>query len=132
MPTVSLDFQFSSSIDRVWLALTDSKKLAKWVMNNNFKPVVGHKFQFWTEPNKWWDGVVDSEVLVVDEPNTLSYTWITDGENTIVTWTLKEVDGNTHLSLVHTGFENEGHAYNGAKLGWIKMGNQLEKMLAEL
>jgi hypothetical protein len=28
MPTVSLDFQFSSSIDRDWLALTDSKKLA--------------------------------------------------------------------------------------------------------
>ncbi|WP_245855557.1 SRPBCC family protein [Bacillus oleivorans] len=131
MPTVSLDFQFTSSIERVWLALTDSKMLAKWVMENDFKPVVGHKFQFRTEPNKFWDGIVNSEVLVVDQPTKLSYTWETGGENTMVTWTLKEVEGTTHMHLEQTGFENEGNEYNGAKLGWVKMGKQLEKLLAK-
>jgi uncharacterized protein YndB with AHSA1/START domain len=132
MPTVSLDFQFASSIERVWLALTDSKTLAKWVMDNDFKPVVGHKCQFRTEPSKWWNGIVDSEVLVVDEPNKLSYTWITGVERTTVTWTLKEVDETTHLHLEHTGFENENQEYNGAKYGWVRMSGQLEKVLAEL
>lgn len=132
MPKVSLDFQFNSSIERVWLALTDSKILAKWVMDNDFKPIVGHKFQFRTKPNEVWDGIVNSEVLVVDQPNKLSYTWITAGESTTVTWTLKEVDKTTHLHLEQTGFEKEGHAYHGAKQGWVLMGGKLEQVLTEL
>ncbi len=79
-PDVSLDFQFTSSIEQVWNALTDSDTLAKWIWKNDFKPVVGHKFQFRAEPNEWWDGIVDGEVLEVDEPNKLSYTWVSAGE----------------------------------------------------
>ncbi len=30
-PDVSLDFQFKSSIEQVWNALTDSDTLAKWI-----------------------------------------------------------------------------------------------------
>ncbi|WP_257348716.1 SRPBCC family protein [Pseudalkalibacillus decolorationis] len=131
-PEVSLDFQFTSSIEKVWHALTNSNMLANWVMDNDFKPVVGHKFHFWTEPSKFWNGIVDSEVLVVDEPNRLSYTWVTAGESTTVTWKLNEVDGTTHLHLQQTGFQSESPAYNGAKYGWVRMGDQLEKMLAEL
>lgn len=89
-PDVSLDFQFTSSIEKVWNALTDSDTLAKWIWSNDFKPVVGHKFQFRAEPNEWWDGIVDSEVLVVDEPHTLSYTWNSAGESTTVTWTVSQ------------------------------------------
>ncbi|NOU73910.1 SRPBCC domain-containing protein, partial [Paenibacillus sp. LMG 31458] len=44
--TVSLDFQYTTSVEKVWSALTDSNKLAKWVMENDFKPIVGHRFQF--------------------------------------------------------------------------------------
>lgn len=132
MQTVSLDFQYNRSIEKVWHALTDSKMLAKWVMDNDFKPVVGHKFQFRTDPNMGWNGIVDSEVLVVDKPYTLSYTWETAGENTTVTWTLKEEGGTTYLHLEQTGFKGEGQAYNGAKYGWVKMGEQLNKVLAGL
>lgn len=56
---VSLDFHYSSPIDQVWKALTDSEILAKWIWNNDFKPEVGHKFQFRAEPNEWWDGIVN-------------------------------------------------------------------------
>jgi hypothetical protein len=99
MPTVSLDFQFTNSIERVWLALTDSKTLAKWVMDNDFKPVVGHKFQFRTEPNKWWNGIVDSEVLLVDEPNRLSYTWARVGS---IFYCIRMVDLKSRYPLVQT------------------------------
>ncbi|WP_039044186.1 SRPBCC domain-containing protein [Sporosarcina sp. ZBG7A] len=136
-PDVSLDFQYKSSIDKVWNALTDSEKLAKWIWDNDFKPLVGHKFQFRAEPNEWWNGIVESEVLVVEEPHTLSYTWVSAGEATTVTWTLKEsVDGGTNLHFEQTGFSEETKArqgaIEGAKYSWTKMGEELEKLLAAL
>jgi uncharacterized protein YndB with AHSA1/START domain/biotin operon repressor len=131
-PDVSLDFYFKSPIEQVWFALTDSTTLAKWIMDNDFKPVVGHKFQFRTEPTEWWNGIVDCEVLEVDEPHKLSYTWVSGSESTTVTWTLKEApDGTTHLHLEQTGFKGEQEK-NGAIYGWKKMLDQLEKVLAEL
>jgi len=134
---VSLDFQFASSIEQVWNAITDSDTLAKWIWKNDFKPIVGHKFQFRTEPNDWWNGIVDSEVLEVDEPNKLSYTWVSAGESTTVTWTLKEgSDGTVHLHFDQTGFSEETKAregaIEGAKYAWTNMCQQLEKVLKEM
>ncbi|MGF6950322.1 hypothetical protein QF028_002827 [Neobacillus sp. B4I6] len=33
----SLDFQYTTSIEKLWSALTDSSKLAKWVVNIHLK-----------------------------------------------------------------------------------------------
>ena len=130
MADLSLDFQFKSPINKVWDALTDSDTLAKWVMENDFKPIVGHKCQF---QNDQWNLVVDCEVLVVDEPNKLSYTWVGGPINTIVTWTLKEESGTTYLHLEQTGFEKEDdQAFNGAKYGWASKVDELKKELGEL
>ncbi|MDF2962277.1 MAG: ATPase [Paenibacillus sp.] len=129
--TVSLDFQYTTSVEKVWSALTDSNKLAKWVMENDFKPIVGHRFQFRTQPTEWWNGIIDSEVLVVDAPNRLSYTWVSGGEKTTVTWTLQDLgDGKVNLHLEQTGFEN-ARAFEGAKHGWAKMAGELEKVLEQ-
>jgi uncharacterized protein YndB with AHSA1/START domain len=134
---VSLDFQFTSSIEQVWSALTDSDTLAKWIWKNDFKPIVGHKFQFRAEPNEWWDGIVDCEVLEVDEPYKLSYTWASAGETTTITWTLKkDPSGTIHLHFDQTGFSEATKAHKGAiegaKSAWTDMGEQLEKVLADL
>lgn len=136
-PDVSLDYKFTSSIEQVWNALTDSNMLAKWIWANDFKPVVGHTFQFRAEPSEWWDGIVDCEVLEVDEHRLLSYTWLSAGESTTVTWTLKEEsDGTVHLHFDQSGFSEETKAQKGAIEGsthaWTNMGAQLEKVLAEL
>lgn len=136
-PDVSLDYQFTSSIEQVWNALTDSDMLAKWIWANDFKPVVGHTFQFRTEPSEWWDGIVDCEVLEVDEPHLLSYTWLSAGESTTVTWTLKEEsDGTVHLHFDQSGFSEEtkarAGAIEGATYAWTNMGAQLETLLAAL
>ncbi|MDQ3613905.1 MAG: SRPBCC domain-containing protein, partial [Chloroflexota bacterium] len=95
--TVALDVELKSPIDRVWRALTDSATLSKWMMfkTNDFRPVVGHAFQFREAPG--YDGVIDCEVTEVDEPHRLSYTWVTAGQDdlphsTVVTWTLTEAE----------------------------------------
>lgn len=130
MADLSLDFQFKSPINKVWDALTHSDTLAQWVMENDFKPIVGYKCQF---RNKDIDLIVDSEVLVVDKPNKLSYTWVGGPVNTIVTWTLKEENGTTYLHLEQTGFENENvQAFNGAKYGWAYKIEELKKVFEEI
>ncbi|MGG4268042.1 SRPBCC family protein [Peribacillus simplex] len=131
MAELSLDFQFTSSINKVWNALTDSDTLAKWIMENDFKPVVGHRFQFRTQPTEWWSGIIDGEVLIVDAPNRLSYTWISGEEHT-VTWTLQDLgDGKVNLHLEQTGISN-AQAVEGAKYGWTNWFGEFEKVLEEM
>lgn len=89
----------------VWAALTDSDQLAAWLMPNDFRPEVGHSFTFRTDPGPGFDGVVRCEVLVVDPPERLSYSWSSGSLGTVVTWTLEErPGGQTRLTLEHDGF----------------------------
>lgn len=126
MADLSLNFQFKSPIDKVWDALTHSDTLALWVMENNFRPIVGYKCQF---RNEAIGLIVDSEVLIVNKPHKLSYTWVGGPIDTIVTWTLKQEGETTHLHLEHAGFEAMNQAFNGAKYGWAMMIDGLKKVL---
>lgn len=128
---LTLDFQYTTSIENAWSALTESSKLAKWIMENDFKPIVGHRFQFRTEPSKWWDGIIDGEVLIVDAPNRLSYSWASGGEKHTATWTLQELgDGKVNLHLDQTGFSNV-QGLEGAKYGWGNWFGEFEKALEQ-
>lgn len=136
--TVALDFELKSPIGKVWHALTDSAMLTKWMFfgENDFKPVVGHKFQFRMEPGPGWSGIVDGEVLEVDEPRRLSYTWVSGPEGSVahteVAWTLTESeDGVTRIHLEQSGFDSEAkQAIGGAKYGWTRMLEQMKELLA--
>jgi len=134
--TVVLDVELKSPIERVWNALTDSATLSRWMQfkSNDFKPVVGHTFQFRESPG--WAGVVDCEVIEVEEPHRLSYTWMSGGESnmdhsTVVTWTLTEGEGGiTQLHLEQSGFRSEARQeIGGAKYGWTMMLDQLQNLL---
>ncbi len=134
--SVSLDVELKSPIGRVWEALTDPAILSKWMMfeTKDFRPVVGHKFQFRMSPDPSWTVIVDCEVLVVDEPHQLSYTWVVESQshNTTVTWTLSESeDGGTRLRLEQSGFKSDAkQEIGGAKSGWKHMLEQLAILLA--
>lgn len=129
--SLNLDFQFETSVEKLWSALTESDKLAKWIADNDFKPVVGHRFQFRHQPNEHWDGIVDSEVLAVEEPHRLSFTWSVGEEKHIVTLTIDDLgNGKVHLRLEQTGLSNE-QALAGAKYGWKAWIVKLEEVLAQ-
>lgn len=98
-------------------------------MVNDFKPVVGHRFQFRTQATEYWNGIIEGEVLIVDEPHRLSYTW-ESGEKHTITCTLQDLgDGKVNLHLEQTGISN-AQALGGAKYGWSKWCDELEKILA--
>ncbi|MBI1791160.1 MAG: SRPBCC domain-containing protein [Acidobacteria bacterium] len=88
----------------VWRALTDPRAISEWLMKNDFEPRVGHRFQFHTDPAPGFTGIVDCEVLVVDEPHRLVYTWKSSAIDTRVAFTLEAVPAGTRLVLEHTGF----------------------------
>jgi uncharacterized protein YndB with AHSA1/START domain len=96
--------------ERVWRALTDSQALSEWLMRNDFVAKVGHKFRFDARPQRGWRGYVDCEVLEVDEPRRLSYSWQGDDKHppTIVSWTLESIPGGTRLHLRHGEFHGFG------------------------
>ncbi|SDO75398.1 Uncharacterized conserved protein YndB, AHSA1/START domain [Paenibacillus sp. yr247] len=99
-------------------------------MENDFKPVVGHRFQFRTQPTEWWNGIIEGEVLIVDAPNRLSYTFAS-GEKHTVTWTLQVLgNGKVNLHLEQTGFSN-AQGLEGAKYGWTTWCGELEKVLEQ-
>lgn len=70
-------------------------------------------------------------MLIVDEPNRLSYTWATGEEKHTVTLTLQDLgEGKVNLHLEQTGFSN-AQGLEGAKYGWSEWCNELEKMLEQ-
>ncbi len=114
---IELEQTYSFPAERVWRALTDSEAIARWLMPNDFHPKVGHKFKFQAKPAPGWDGVIESEVIELDEPRKLVYTWNSRGMSTLVTWTLESVPGGTRLLLQHTGFTGPEAAFAVSNMG---------------
>ena len=45
--------------EKIWRALTEGALIAEWLMRNDFRPIVGHRFNFWSRPVAGWNGVAD-------------------------------------------------------------------------
>src|SRR5579863_2697852 len=106
-------------LEKIWRALTQGPLIAEWLMTNDFEPVVGHRFQFRSTPVPNWNGIIASEVLVVEPNSRLSYGWASMGLESVVTWTLTPTEGGTHVRMEQSGFPSEESAsYKGARYGW--------------
>jgi uncharacterized protein YndB with AHSA1/START domain len=93
----------------VWEALTSSDALAAWLMPNDFKPVVGHRFTFRAKPAPRFDGIVRCEVLELDPPRRMAWSWAGGNIDTTVTFTLEETSGGgTRLRMHQVGFHGLG------------------------
>ena len=103
---VNLEIFYPHPPQKVWQALTNRRALAAWLMDNDFEPRVGHKFRF--QPLSSLDETIYCEVIKLDQPKCLSYTWRGNfmSTPTIVTWTLEPVDGGTRLKLEHREIES--------------------------
>jgi uncharacterized protein YndB with AHSA1/START domain len=125
--------------EKIWRALTQGALIEAWLMANDFQPVVGHRFNFRTQPMPHWNGVVDGEVLAVEPPKRLSYRWDASGAEaatgikTVVTWTLTPAPGGTLLRMEQSGFRpEEAQNYEGARYGWQRFLESLERVVGGL
>jgi uncharacterized protein YndB with AHSA1/START domain len=95
-------------VERVWKALTDPAELAAWLMPNNFRAEVGHRFRM-EAPIR--GGGFECEVLEVNPPRRLAYIWLGGPlKHTVVSWTLTPQEGGTRLHLHHHGFREDDPA----------------------
>jgi uncharacterized protein YndB with AHSA1/START domain len=119
--------------EKIWRALTQGPLIEEWLMKNDFQPVVGHRFNFRATPLPNWDGIIGSEVRVIEPNSRLSYSWDSMGLKTVVTWTLTPTEGGTHVRMEHSGFPSEqGAYYKGANYGWQKFIRSLERVVGGL
>ena len=131
--TLVIEREMPHPPEKVWRALTEGKLMEEWLMKNDFQPVVGHRFKFRATPVPNWNGVIDSEVLVVDPISRLSYGWGSMGLETVVSWTLTPTTGGTHVRMEQSGFPSEeGPNYKGAKYGWQKFISNMERVVGGL
>jgi uncharacterized protein YndB with AHSA1/START domain len=124
--TVSITHEtvLPQSPEQVWAALTDPAVIARWLMPNDFAPKLGHRFTFTTTPipAARFDGIIHCEVVELDPPRRLAYTWTGGDLTTKVTYRLEPEGTGTRLYFEHSGFdlENPVHrlAYDGMGSGW--------------
>jgi uncharacterized protein YndB with AHSA1/START domain len=128
---VERDFPFPP--ERLWRALTQPHLIEEWLMKNDFKPAVGHRFNLRGD----WGGVLDCEVLAAEPNRSLSYTWNHAHADpafnltSVVTFTLTATPTGTHLRMEQSGFRpDQRQAYGGAKAGWQQFLAKLEQVLA--
>ena len=123
---IILERELAHPPEKLWRALTQPHLMAEWLMKTDFAPVIGHRFGFTAE-----GGSVSCEVLEVEPPRTLSYTWGDHDLKSVVTWTLTPTATGTHLRLEQTGFRDDQPRYfHGARLGWPRFLGALEELLA--
>jgi uncharacterized protein YndB with AHSA1/START domain len=114
--------------EKIWRALTQQHLIEEWLMKNDFKPAVGHRFDLSAD----W-GSVDCRVLAVEPNKSLSYTWEALGLESVVTWTLTPTSTGTHLRMEQVGFRpDQKQAYQGATYGWQRFFGNLEQVLARM
>lgn len=133
--SIKHEFTFDQPPEVVWQCLTDPELLAQWLMPNDFKAIVGHKFQFGAKPKfpLGFDGRIYCEVLEIIPLKKLVYSWKggMSKENpsldSIVVWTLTPAENGTLLCLEHKGFNGMKNylAYIIMTKGWAKIGKRL-------
>jgi uncharacterized protein YndB with AHSA1/START domain len=114
----------------VWIALTDPRAIAEWLMPNNFRAEIGAEFRMEVDPAPFCgDGVTLCKVLELEPERRLVYSWRTPETpgkkpcaTTQVAWTLSPERGGTRLVLEHFGVEAIPlHQRLMMKFGWGTM-----------
>jgi len=135
--SVIVEREFSVPPEKLWRALTQPHLIEEWLMQNDFKPTVGHRFNLRNTPRPDVDIVLDCQVLTVEPNKTLSYTWNHAHDDpafnlqSVVTFTLTPTATGTHLRMEQVGFRpDQRQAYGGARVGWQQFLAKLAQLVA--
>lgn len=139
--TIRLDEFLPHPPATVWRALTEPDLLARWLMPNDFRPVIGHRFTFRTDPIPAvdFDGVAHCQVLTVEPERLLVISWRGAGERAslwTVSWRLEAEGRGTRLFFEHDGFDQDNRADRyGRRMmgdGWARQFRSIDRVLTDL
>jgi uncharacterized protein YndB with AHSA1/START domain len=126
-------------IDDVWAFLTESDKIAQWLMPNTFEAEQGHAFTMDCPPGIGSGEPVHCEVKELEPPEhgraRLVYTWVIDNPftETLLEIDLIEIANTTRCDLVHSGWdEGESDLRTRHAMGWdFLLGTKLRELLED-
>jgi uncharacterized protein YndB with AHSA1/START domain len=126
--SVVIERDLAHAPEKIWRALTQPHLIEAWLMKSDFRPALGHRFDFRAD----W-GSVACEVLAIEPNKTLSYSWAAYGLESVVTWTLTPTRTGTRLRMEQSGFRpDQKQAYQGAQVGWPRFLTALEQVVARI
>jgi uncharacterized protein YndB with AHSA1/START domain len=140
-PSIKHQFFFPHPPEVVWEYLTNAELMELWLMKNDFQPIVGHEFQFRTNPKADFDfdGIFYCKVLEIIPFKKLSYSWKCgpgDGIfniDSVVNWKLEPRNNGTELLLEHNDFAimNNLILFNSMQEGWLKNIHKIAQRINE-
>ncbi len=98
IPDIRKTVVLNAPIEKVWKAVATSEGIAGWWMPNTFEPIVGHAFVL----HSGAFGDSPSTVTEVDPPRRVAFDW---GKDWHLAFELREVDGKTEFTLIHSGWD---------------------------
>ncbi|HEV7276192.1 MAG TPA: SRPBCC domain-containing protein [Devosiaceae bacterium] len=128
------------SPSRVWKVLTDRDLMARWLMPNDFRLEIGHRFTFRGPPIPavGHDGVAHCEVLDFEAERFLAISFSggdASGLQSTVTWTLRPTPEGTELTLLHHGFAADDPLQQLSRKmmsgGWPRVLQKLAELAAD-
>ena len=128
MPDIAIVRDYPHPQLLVWEAMTVPALVARWTTTGRggrpegFEPRVGCEFQFIGKPLPGWKGIVYCEVLEVQAPRVLRYSWrgTEDERPTEVTYRVEAHAGGARLTYLHTGFVGIGGQLMSRLLGRVR------------
>lgn len=98
LPEIKHTILLNAPIEKVWKAVATSEGIAGWWMGNTFEPILGKEFVLHAGPY----GDSPCKVTELDPPYRVGFDW---GKDWHLTFELKEVDGKTEFTLIHSGWD---------------------------
>ncbi|MCB1491454.1 MAG: SRPBCC domain-containing protein [Rhodobiaceae bacterium] len=120
--TITKTIYIAASRETVWAYLTDKDKLGEWFHPAGDDLAVGEEYRLRRAGD---DGIEKDmcwgKVLEMDRPARMVWAFSLkplNGAMTTVTWTLKQLEGGTQLTMVHEGI---GEALGSDAFGVLAM-----------
>jgi uncharacterized protein YndB with AHSA1/START domain len=106
LPEIRKTVVLNAPIEKVWKAVSTSEGIAAWWTTSTFEPVLGCEFMI--QIIGWSD--FPCKVMELDPPNRVGFDW---GKDWYLAFELKNLDGKTEFTLIHSGWDPEKVTENG-------------------
>jgi uncharacterized protein YndB with AHSA1/START domain len=127
---------------KVWRALTEPELMAKWLMPNDFRLEVGHRYTYqgFPIPAAGFGGTGHAEVLDFEVGRMLRIAWRAAPEDessldSTVTFTLEPEGAGTRVFLVHDGFDPDDSLQASSRRfmgsGWPGVARRIGQVIDE-
>lgn len=124
LPDHVVSIHIAVPVQRVWEEITKTGRIQKALYNTvlDSQLTPGSKLRYYSPDRK--RVFIVGEVVAVEPPYKFAHTYMmtmNPEPETLVTWELKEEDGGTRVTIVHSGWSSAHKAPEKVAAGWTEI-----------